>query len=299
MLLEKAAGGGGITQASVPNVTVSSSGGRHFPLMLPAANIKTRAALTSLSSHNMLVNWPLNDSHGILTSTTSVDGRGRFASLILFFFSAFDSEKQWRKPPPHLINLAEKPTWQVIVSVRMQPCGTCIIISSRDWQSLLTGRRGEKPPVTRTRSCKEEGVVVVAAASSYFTSDLPKPVTQLWDTESGLQSQLWQAVSAIPTPVGHPSTRATVSSSPKAGHVRTSAVSSWPLGGKQKVKGRAARPDSGQEAGASRGSRGTRGRLRGLDLGSQRNIIATCHTLPLQRHPFSSRKQSGRKDVEA
>lgn len=61
MLFGKAAGGGGITQASVPNVTVSSSEARHFTLMLPAVNIKTRAALTSLSVHK-LVNWPLTDS---------------------------------------------------------------------------------------------------------------------------------------------------------------------------------------------------------------------------------------------
>lgn len=80
----KAARGGGSTQASVPSVTESPSEASHFTLMLPAANIKTRAELTSLSSHNMLVNWPLTDSHGIPTSATWVDGRGCFASLMLF-----------------------------------------------------------------------------------------------------------------------------------------------------------------------------------------------------------------------
>lgn len=274
VLFGNAAGGGGITQASVPNVTVSSSEAKHFILKLPAANIKTRAeSLQSQHARKLAIDW-----FPWYPDRLYIGGWTRPGLLLWYYFCLLLTQKSSEEKNTYFIDLAEKPTWQVIVSVRRQPCRTCIIISSRDWQSLLTGSLGSKPLVTRRRSCKEE-VVVVVVASSYFTADLPKPVTQLWDTEPGVQSRLWQAVSAVPTPVGHPSTRATSSSSPKAGHVRTSAVSSWQLGGKQKVKGRAGRPDSAQEAGAGRGIRGRPQRPRPRVPAPHRCNAPHTHTL--------------------
>lgn len=63
----------------------SSLEARHFALMLPAANIKTRAELMSLSGRSKLVNWPMTDSHGILSSFTRMEGRGWLDSLIFVF----------------------------------------------------------------------------------------------------------------------------------------------------------------------------------------------------------------------
>lgn len=106
VLFGKAAWGGGITQAPVPPVTASSLEARHFTLMLPVANIKTRAELMSLSSHNMLVNWPMTDPPWYPVQRYK-DGRSRLVCFfnIIIFLSTSNSEKQGVKKNPHISSI--------------------------------------------------------------------------------------------------------------------------------------------------------------------------------------------------
>lgn len=127
------------------------------------------------------------------------------------------------------------------------------------------------PITTPGRSC--EGV------SSSLRADLPKLVTQLWDSKPA--SKVYFDRLSAPLPL-HPS-RASINpgrSVPRSWscvHINCQLVAT---GGKQKVKGRAGHPDSVQEAWPTqRAEEAQRPRPQ-----SQHTLPPTCHRLP--QRPF-------------
>lgn len=193
-------------------------------------------------------------------------------------WSVYDSKEN-----THVVVSGQTRAWQLIVLDGKQSCGTYNPISGltvvAHWPADSPGQRRHNP--------KEEAAKGRAAV---WEADLPKLVTQLWDSELASKVCFDRLSSTTPTPAQHPSIRAAVC--PRAGHVCTSTVSLWQLEANKRWKAERHILTVNRKHGRhKRAGEAQRPRPQ-----SQHTLPATCHRLP--QGLFSSSKHSGWKTPE-